>query len=215
MDQSFDQRVVRGFTYPIPRTSSVYDELGMDATATDQQLGATVTGTIKKLDRERGELQNKIDDAIARIPGFRESLHQEMELAKSNPPAKIPTNLKTKLTEMHRAVLQIAPDFEYNKQRCREIEAEIKRWKDLSLDTPEHRQKYEQQHPPLALLKLRDCSRTRSADRRAALSLIRREVSAFLEAQGEPVFHPSDLTRRDFRGDYQPNDLLDPPEDSE
>jgi hypothetical protein len=70
-------------------------------------------------------------------------------------------------------------------------------------------------HPPLALLKLRDCSPTDPADRRATLQSIRKEVAAFLEARGEIVFHPSDLTRDDFRGDYQPHDLLDPPEDSE
>jgi hypothetical protein len=71
-------------------------------------------------------------------------------------------------------------------------------------------------HPPCDLLKLeRDASNPFAAaedldlDRRLTLVLLRRELAKFLSGKGEDVYHPSDLTREDFSGDYDFHDLLD------
>jgi len=76
------------------------------------------------------------------------------------------------------------------------------------LDKPEKRSAYDCANPPLALLKLEDAGVAALADPRLRLFLLRREISDFLLAKGEAAFHPSDLTRRDFAGDFTPNPIL-------
>jgi hypothetical protein len=78
-----------------------------------------------------------------------------------------------------------------------------------SLQREETRLAYDRAHPPLALLKLEDCADPMFVDERTHLFLLRVAISAFLEARAEPVFHPSDLTRRDFSDDFRFNPLLD------
>jgi hypothetical protein len=77
------------------------------------------------------------------------------------------------------------------------------------LQLEETRLAYDRAHPPLALLKLEDCADPMFVDERTHLFLLRLAISAFLEARGEPVFHPSDLTRRDFSDDFRFNPVLD------
>jgi hypothetical protein len=68
---------------------------------------------------------------------------------------------------------------------------------------------YDRAHPPLALLKLEDCADPVFVDERTHLFLLRVAISAFLEARQERVFHPSDLTRREFSDDFRFNPVLD------
>lgn len=68
---------------------------------------------------------------------------------------------------------------------------------------------YDRAHPPLALLKLEDCADPVFVDGRAHLFLLRMAISAFLEARQERVFHPSDLSRREFSDDFRFNPVLD------
>jgi hypothetical protein len=83
---------------------------------------------------------------------------------------------------------------------------EVNRW---DLDKPDARHAYDCVHPPLALLKLEDCGGAALTDRRTYLFLLRSAIAEFLEAQGEEVLHPSDLTRQDFIGDFSFHPLLD------
>jgi hypothetical protein len=77
------------------------------------------------------------------------------------------------------------------------------------LDKPEKRSAYDCANPPLALLKLEDAGVAALTDPRVRLFLLRREISEFLLAKGAAVFHPSDLTRRDFSDDFSRNPILD------
>ena len=123
--------------------------------------------------------------------------------------------LVSRLLEEQRA-LEREPDHDTAGQDLdelgRRIEAlgrkarEVNRW---DLDKPDARYAYDCAHPPLALLKLEDCGDGGLTDRRTSLFLLRSAVAEALEARGEEVLHPSDLTRQDFSGDFSFHPLLD------
>jgi hypothetical protein len=85
---------------------------------------------------------------------------------------------------------------------------DINQW---NLDKPDARLAYDCAHPPLALLKLAPSADAALTDPRTCLFLLRSAISEFLEARGEEVFHPSDLTRRDFTDEFDVHELLDGP----
>lgn len=79
----------------------------------------------------------------------------------------------------------------------------------LDLDRTEGREKYDEEHPPFGLLKLQAGEDPLFEDQRATLHVLRRELCDWIEARGEHVTHPTDLTRRDFRGDFTYHPALD------
>lgn len=78
-----------------------------------------------------------------------------------------------------------------------------------SLEKPDDRSTYDMRHPPLALLRLEPTWDSVFEDRATSLIALRRELEAFLHAEGESVHQPDDTTRKDFTGDFTPNPLLD------
>jgi hypothetical protein len=78
-----------------------------------------------------------------------------------------------------------------------------------SLVKPANRAAYDLQHPPLGLLRLEPVWDPIFDDRATSLAALRRELEAFLQAEGEPVHHPNDTTRKDFSGDFMYTPLLD------
>jgi hypothetical protein len=81
----------------------------------------------------------------------------------------------------------------------------------VNLESTESRAAHDSRHPPLPLLRLVPAwEPILDADGKAAgLTVLRREIEAFLSAAGEDVHHPTDTTRTDFTGDFVRTDLLD------
>jgi len=204
-----------GFEYlvRIP-TDTAYDDLGIDATASDQEVRWAVDEKKRQLATKRDEFRGRVDDVIAKVPGYKGVLDRVAELKRLNELSHSAesADLEKVLIQMERKALQEDPKFLENRVLCEKLDKEIHQWSERSLDNPDERTKYERKHPPLALLKLWDCGQAQFTERRVAMLLIRREVASFLEGKGERVFHPSDITRTDFHGDYQMNELIDHPQ---
>jgi len=79
----------------------------------------------------------------------------------------------------------------------------------VSLESAEARAAHDARYPPLPLLRLEPTWEPVLDERDAGLTVLRREIEAFLTAAGEPVHHPSDTTRTDFSGDFTRTHLLD------
>lgn len=79
----------------------------------------------------------------------------------------------------------------------------------VSLEKAESRAKHDTRHPPLELMRLQPTWEPLFDDRGVAITVLRREIEAFLAAGGAEVFHPLDTTRQDFSGDYTHLPLLD------
>ncbi|MFH1464833.1 MAG: hypothetical protein ABIO70_10655 [Pseudomonadota bacterium] len=94
-------------------------------------------------------------------------------------------------------------------RRLDELAEELRELNGLALDSEVGRATYDGEHPPLALLKLVEGSVPLYDDWGATLAMLRKELTEWIEAKGEPVAHPTDLSRRDFSGDFTHLDLLD------
>jgi hypothetical protein len=81
----------------------------------------------------------------------------------------------------------------------------------VDLESSTARAAHDDARPPLALMRLLPAWPPLFEDRATALFVLRRELETFLADQGEPVHHPSDLTRTDFTADFTPDPLLDEP----
>jgi hypothetical protein len=79
----------------------------------------------------------------------------------------------------------------------------------VGLESAEARAAHDARYPPLPLLRLEPTWEPVLDERDAGLTVLRREIEAFLTAAGEPVHHPSDTTRTDFSGDFTRTHLLD------
>ncbi|GAA3160274.1 hypothetical protein GCM10010451_05160 [Streptomyces virens] len=79
----------------------------------------------------------------------------------------------------------------------------------VNLESAEARAAHDARHPPLLLLRLEPTWGPVLDERDAGLTVLRREVEAFLTAAGESVHHPTDTTRTDFTGDFTRSHLLD------
>jgi hypothetical protein len=88
-------------------------------------------------------------------------------------------------------------------------EAELADAHAIRLESTEDRMAHDVAHPPLVLLKLRPTWHPVLDDATIQLYVLRRELEAFLQERGEPVYRPSDLTRTDFTADHTPDPLLD------
>ncbi|MCX4820096.1 hypothetical protein OG883_09295 [Streptomyces sp. NBC_01142] len=77
------------------------------------------------------------------------------------------------------------------------------------LENAEARAVHDARHPPLPLLRLEPTWQPVLDDRDAGLTVLRREIEAFLTAAGESVHPPADTTRTDFTGDFTRSHLLD------
>jgi hypothetical protein len=88
-------------------------------------------------------------------------------------------------------------------------EAELAAAHAIQLESAEDRAAHDVAHPPLVLLKLRPTWHPMLDSAAIWLYVLRRELEAFLQERGEPVYRPSDLTRSDFAADHTPDPLLD------
>jgi len=168
--------------YPLPRAEgTLYDLLGIGPEASAEEI----------LDAK----QSRRNQIVARVAAADREMKQLAERTGSDPHAGSITDQQREL-ESRKASLNEELD-RFNLEMSK-------------LENPENRKAYDASHPPCALLKL-DSLDFPLSNRRLLPLLLRREVSQFLEALGEPVFHPSDLTRSDFTGDFTPSPLLQTP----
>ena len=199
------------FDYPLPiPATSLYDELGVSPTASDQEVldaKAEVTG---RLGAESNALQVKLKEVLAKVEGLAEAEGDLQALRDQGVSAPADALRKA---ERHAAKLLaraavLQPELPEWRERKEEVDGKVIAINAAQFDKPEAREKYDAQNPPFSLLEI-VAPADPLADPKTSLLLLRREVSAFLARAGVPVLHPSDLTRDDFTGDFTPIPDLD------
>lgn len=200
------------FDYPIPLPSkTVYDDLGIGPDATEDEIRFARSEATKRFEQEEKALRESLDRTFSKVAGLREAYDglKTLQLAGGDADTRALGRAQARVTDLERAATVHDPEF---KAKLRRVDAIARRGEDLNrlaLDTAQGRLAYDRKHPPLALLRLEDCTIDGFVEPRTALVLLRGELSRFLEARGERVRHPSDLTRERFDEDFQRNPLLD------
>ena len=201
------------FDYPLSLPQGTeYDLLGVGPEATPDELTDANDVLVQKLRADRADVMTKLETVYTAVPELR-SVEQRVEDLRSGVESEDPEELGTQLKELaqlERRAIGIDSGFREHREKAAEFLRQIEALNNLSLHNSEERREYDQQHPPLELLKFPASSLDEFAtDRRVALALVRRDLSRFLAQHGEEVFHPSDLTQEDFSRDFLRNSILD------
>lgn len=202
------------FDYPIEVPSSTeYTRLGIDPEATSQEVSEAKAEFVARITTRQREVTQTLEDVYARVEGLRDAVRAFKELDSSGKGGTDRTRVVRRLREFERRAQEVQPRYNALRKETEELAREREEVNSLGVvQSPAEREAYDRLHPPLHLLKLEDARRDAFArDRRLMLPIVRRHVSQFLEDHGEPVHHPSDLTRSDFTADFSHNPLLDGP----
>jgi hypothetical protein len=189
---------------------------------TYRKLGLTPEASADDIREAKGRLQAEVNAKLVvvekalnkvykDVPGLREALDQEQALEKRGEAsdAEALSEIRQRLSELVPLALEIAPQFRRLVKEQKDLDQQSRKINLISLDSPEKRRDYDSRHPPLGLLRFADATQDSFLESRTALFLLRRELSAYFSQKGETVFHPSDLTRQDFRQDFAFNKELD------
>jgi hypothetical protein len=201
------------FDCPIPLpTSTHYDTLGVRPEATAEELRDAMTELSAALRALKKAVVDELEAVRTAVPGLREAAEELKKLqGESGSDPKKVSEAGQNLSRLELQAVAINPRYRDLCNRERELGEEELRVNQMALQNPSARQDYDKSNPPFELLKLADCARDELDDPRFAAARLREELVAFLTARKEPVFHPSDLTRSDFSGDFTHNPILDGP----
>lgn len=195
---------------PIPR---LYRELQVQPDASSDEVAWAKVAATTRLRREQAGLQRELDELEKEAPELREARERVRRLRQAvggQQPA--PGELlaaEQELAWLETKAFRADPQFRAKVRREAEVGQAIVDLSGGGLDEPGKRLEYDRAHPPLAILKLEECAETGFEDPLTCLFLLRATLASFFAARGEPVYHPSDLTRKDFSADFTPNALLD------
>lgn len=201
------------FSAPLPTPRpSLYRQLRVEPDASADEVAWAKVAATTRLRREQARLQQELAGLDERVLGLRDA-RQRVELLRQLGGEQAPAGellaAEQALARLESRAFRIDPLFRDKVRREAEVGQAILDLSAGGLDQPGKRLEYDRAHPPLAILKLEECTETGFEDPLTCLFLLRASVASFLAARGEPVYHPSDLTREDFSADFTPNGLLD------
>lgn len=91
----------------------------------------------------------------------------------------------------------------------RQLEKELETSGETVFARYDERVAYDEANAPFAMLKFEEKAACVPADGIETLMLVRRDLLSAMEQSAGDVYHPSDLTRTDFTGEYTYHKLLD------
>ena len=194
---------------PVPE-STEYARLGVAPDATQEEILAAVGHAERRLASEQLAVQRQLQDVYNQVDGLRDVYRERDDVLATDADADRLQQVSERLSKLEPKAVAVNPRFTTLRDRLKSIEDQLRQLSATVLYRTDSRAEYDQEHPPLALLKVEDGTRdTFATDARVALTLLRRETAAFLTRQGETVRHTSDVTRRDFSSDFTYVQLLD------
>ena len=196
--------------YPIsvPR-DTLYARLGITPEATPAEIDEAKTARTQEIAADERRVAKRLDEIDARVEGLAQT-RQEYERAKAEKaPEETRNSIRARLDELERVALGIDPEYHTLRREKDELNKRLTDLNRMEILDPQARADYDRAHPPLNVLRLAACGPDLLGEDPEALSLLRAELSRFLEDRGEDVFHPTDVTRRDFSGDFTHTPLLD------
>lgn len=200
------------FGYPLLLPAgTLYADLGADPEASEDEIRWAKDEATRKIQQDQERIEKELATVYAEVPELKEAYAKREALERGGREAdekQAVADLK-RLAGLERRGLAVDADLRRKRERAAELGARIEALNRSALDQPSERLKHDEAHPPLALLKLADAASDGFLEGRTAVALLRRELSRFLAARGEAVFHPGDLTREDFSVDFEPHPLLD------
>lgn len=189
---------------------TLYDELRVEPESLADEIRESKTELTIELEEERIALEKELKNLESAVPGLEQAKQKvkEMQTMAEQEP-QLFEEAREQLAEAEVRAMRVNPKYREMLRRIQEIERRKIHINQITIDNPESRKQYDQEHPPLGIMKLEDAARDGFLENRTTITLLRRELSQFIAAHGEEVSYPSDLYREDFQTDFTRNSFLD------
>lgn len=196
------------FDLPLPLPEdSIYSELKLDPSATAEEVGWAVKVLTDERRATKLRLENEIKETTSKVSGLQRAYD---ELARVQGAGIADERGLQQMADLENKALDIDPTFQEKRRRAKELGEKVDALNAMDLNKVAGLSKYDEAHPPFALMKLAPASRDEFLEHpRMALWILRRDTTRFLEKNGESVAYASDLEREDFTADFCWNPLLD------
>jgi len=208
---NLSNKVLSMFSYPLLfGRDNLYAILKVAPEALADEIREAKSEAIIALDEVRAALDTELKAIEVMVPELAEARQQvKIAQAKAEKEPQAFERAREELAEADARAMGVNPRYREMLREIEEIERRKIRINQITIDNPEARQQYDREHPPLALLKISDANRDGFVENRTTITLLRRELSQFILAKGEEIFHPSDLYREDFSADFAHSHILD------
>lgn len=198
------------FDYPIsvPR-DTLYARLGIPPEATMAEVQDAKGALVEEIGVARRRVEKRlaeVDEQVAGLAEARSTLERAINEGASD---EEKSSIRSRLNDLERKAEEFCPEYRSLRREQDDLHKRLIEINGMVISDPKGRADYDLEHPPLSVLRLTDCGPDLLGDHPDALPLLRAEISRFLEDKGETVFHPTDVTRRDFSGDLTHTPLLD------
>ena len=181
--------------------------MDLDPSATSEEVGWAVKTLNDERRAEKARLDEEIKKTTEKVPGLQDALDA---YKKTQDSGNTDEKGLQRMAEFENRALNFDPSFQENRRKAKELGEKIDALNAMDLGKLSGLSKYDEAHPPFALMKLAPATSDEFLDQpHTQLWILRREISCFLELRGETVVHASDLEREDFTADFCQNPLLD------
>lgn len=202
------------FDYPLPLPPmEAYRKLMLGPEATETEVAEAKLELTNELKSRKADIDRQLEGVFQAVAGLREATAEVARLKQLGEQTSLDElgAAQAALAQLEERARGVEPKFLSLREEAVDLERQIHDVNLSPIGNSKDRQAYDQANPPLELLKLADCRTDFFSDNAVALRLLRREVEAFLQAAGEPLTYPTDLTREDFTSDFTFNRNLDGP----
>jgi len=200
------------YDYPIPVPGNTrYDQLGIRPEASETEVREATNQLVDRLEREMKDVEKRVRRAYDSAKGLEEA-YAALDSLLASPQDPDPAELaktQDRLASLEKRALESHPQLRRDRHRAKELGEQRDEWNALPITKPDKRSEYDRETPPFEILKLEDCVSHGLSNDRNVISLLRREVTAFLRERGERSFRCSDLEFGDFSDDFTESPLLD------
>jgi hypothetical protein len=190
-----------------------YRKLMLGPEATETEVAEAKLELTNELKSRKADIDKQLEGVFQAVAGLREATAEVARLKQLGEQTSLDElgAAQAALAQLEERARSVEPKFLSLREEAADLERQIHDVNLSPIGNSKDRQSYDQANPPLELLKLADCRTDFFSDNAVALRLLRREVEAFLQAAGEPLSYPTDLTREDFTSDFTFNRNLDGP----
>ncbi len=151
------------FELPLPLPpDSIYRDLNLDPSATSEEVGWAVKILNDERRAEKARLDEEIKQTTEKVPGLQEASDA---YTKTQSSGGTDERSLQRLAELENRALDIDPSFQENRRKARELEEKIDALNAMDLGKLSGLSKYDEAHPPFALLKLAPATRDEFLER--------------------------------------------------
>jgi len=179
---------------------TIYSNLGITPAAFSGDISVAAEYKKQALTAELNALKKKIAELIKDVSG----LSALQELADAQQPYD-----EGKYLTLFKKAKELHPALNEKIQKKNKLLNQLENFSKATFVRNDERSIYDEKNEPFSILKFDGNSAAENMDNTQTLVRVRKDVIEYLTKTEESVYHPSDLTKKDFSSEFAFNELLD------